>query len=119
MAKKTKKSTVAVPMSLTKPVISRIVAEKCDITYRLGAKVTDAVFEAVEAAILAGEKVSLDSFGTFRTIVRPMRTGRNPQTGEAVEVPEKILCKFKSSSCLKKALNGGVVEAVETEAAAE
>lgn len=64
------------------------------------------VLDAVVEGLVADGKVSLVGFGTFSVADRAARTCRNPQTGEAIEVPAKKAPKFKASAALKDAVNG-------------
>ena len=61
----------------------------------------DATIDAIIAAIKDGDKVQLSGFGTFETKTRAARTGRNPKTGEAVEIPESKYPVFTASKALK------------------
>jgi nucleoid DNA-binding protein len=63
------------------------------------------VFEAIEAELLAGREVSIRSFGTFYLQKRDARTGRNPKTGEPIEIPAKRYPRFRSSDLLKDSMN--------------
>ena len=65
------------------------------------AVIVDATIEAIAAAIKEGNKVQISGFGTFETKTRPARTGRNPKTGEAVEIPESKYPVFTASKALK------------------
>ncbi len=87
--------------SNTKKTLARKIAEDLDITYRLATSMVESVVEEITDQMKAGEVVSIDKIGKFRVDIRPARTGRNPKTGEALEVSEKKLAKFKVSSILK------------------
>lgn len=65
-----------------------------------------AVLDSIVGGIVSDGKVSLVGFGTFLSTLRAARTCRNPQTGEAIEVPEKMAPKFKPSAALKAKVNG-------------
>jgi len=58
-------------------------------------KALEATLEAISDALRAGDKVSLLGFGTFSTTVRPARQGKNPLTGETINIEEKTVAKFK------------------------
>lgn len=66
----------------------------------------DAVVESISAALTAGDKVTLPGFGTFEVRERAARSGRNPQTGEAMEIAASKSAAFKPASALKQSLNG-------------
>ena len=61
---------------------------------------------SVEDALKVGDKVQLTGFGTFEVKERAARTGRNPRTGEDVEIPASKAASFKPGKALKDALNG-------------
>lgn len=58
----------------------------------------------IEEALASGEKVQLIGFGTFETRKRSGRTGRNPQTGKTIEIPESNVPAFKAGNKLKEAV---------------
>ena len=64
-------------------------------------KAVNAVFEALSQAFEAGEKVQIMGFGSFEMRERAARTGRNPATGEAIEIPASTTPVFKASKALK------------------
>lgn len=59
----------------------------------------------VTKTLSSGGKLSLVGWGTFSTSVRPARSGRNPQTGATIEIPEKTVVKFKAGASLVDAVN--------------
>ncbi len=71
------------------------------------ARVVAAVLEAILDGLARGEKVAISGFGSFEAARREARKGRNPRTGEAVEVAASTSVRFKPGKGLKDALNGG------------
>jgi DNA-binding protein HU-beta len=71
------------------------------------ARVVEAVLDAIRAGLERGEKVAISGFGGFEPARRGARQGRNPRTGEAVEVAASTTVRFKPGKGLKEALNGG------------
>jgi DNA-binding protein HU-beta len=69
-------------------------------------KTLGAFFDHVVAEAKKGEAVAWPGFGKFSTTERSARTGRNPQTGEPVQIKASTAVKFTSSQALKTALNG-------------
>ncbi|MEA3444252.1 MAG: HU family DNA-binding protein, partial [Bacteroidota bacterium] len=61
-------------------------------------KALDAFISATSGALKGGERVALVGFGSFSVTVRNARTGRNPQTGKEITIPEKKVVKFKAGS---------------------
>lgn len=60
------------------------------------------VFEAISRAVARGEKVTVPEFGTFEKRERSARSGRNPQTGEPIEIPATSVPGFKPAAAFKK-----------------
>ena len=69
------------------------------------------VFEEITAALARGDRVELRGFGAFSAKQRDPRTGRNPRTGEAVEVSGKAVPYFKPGKELRERVNGGPLQA--------
>ena len=67
-------------------------------------KCSKAVIDAVTEALKDGEKVALVGFGTFEVKTRAARTGKNPRTGEVINIPEAKVPSFKAGSALKDAV---------------
>ena len=76
----------------------------------------NAVLSVMKEGLAGGKKITLVGFGTFATAVRKERAGRNPKTGEAILIPEKIAVTFKAGSALKALVNGSKESADEAEA---
>lgn len=66
----------------------------------------DAVVQGITGALADGDKVTLPGFGTFEVRERAARSGRNPQTGEAMEIAASRGAAFKPAAALKQGLNG-------------
>jgi integration host factor subunit beta len=76
-----------------------------DLTRRDGEVIVDTLFESVIGALKAGDKIEIRGFGSFRTRQRNARTGRNPKTGDKVDVPAKRVPYFKPSKELRDMVN--------------
>jgi len=76
-----------------------------DLTRRDGDIIVDTIFESMIEALHADDKIEIRGFGSFRTRQRKPRTGRNPKTGEKVEVPAKRVPYFKPSKDLRDLVN--------------
>lgn len=70
-------------------------------------RIVSTVFDEIAQALARGDRVELRGFGAFSVKARPARTGRNPRTGEPVEVAEKHVPFFKTGKELRERLNGG------------
>ena len=90
---------------MTKAELVDFIAEKADLTKADAARALEAVMEGVTAGLKESGKVTLVGFGTFTAKEREARTGRNPQTGETVEIAARVVPGFKAGSKLKEALN--------------
>jgi DNA-binding protein HU-beta len=90
---------------MTKSELIDAVAEKAGLNKADAAKALSATLESVTDALKAGEKVALIGFGTFSVSLRAARTGKNPQTGEAIAIPASKSAKFKAGQQLKDAVN--------------
>ena len=75
------------------------------ITKKQAAQVVDCVFAAIKDALAEGDRVSLIGFGTFSIKERAAREGRNPRTGEKIEIPEKKVPSFRPGKALKEAVS--------------
>ena len=71
------------------------------ITKTQAEKALSAFMAATEAAMKAGDKLTLVGFGTFSTVTRKARTGRKPQTGKEIKIPAKTSAKFSPGKGLK------------------
>ncbi|MDD2877209.1 MAG: HU family DNA-binding protein [Acidiphilium sp.] len=81
------------------------VAEQTDLSKAKATEVVDAVFAAIEAALKQKQEVRLVGFGTFATAERKAGTGRNPRTGEEIQIPASTSVRFKPGKTLKDAVN--------------
>ena len=84
-------------------LISRM-AEELNMTKVQAGKAVDAILSEMKNALANGEDVQLIGFGSFTTAQRAARTGRNPQTGQAIHIPAKTVPKFRPGKSLKDAL---------------
>ena len=81
-----------------------VVAAETGATKKTVDEVVTAAFEAITAALKAGDKVSLVGFGTFAVKARAARTGKNPATGEAIEIAACKVPAFTAGKALKDAI---------------
>ena len=80
------------------------VSGKVGITKKEVGNILDAITEIIRKALSRGEKVTLFGFGTFWVLNRKARRGRNPRTGEIIQIPAKRAVKFRAGKVLRKAV---------------
>jgi integration host factor subunit beta len=90
---------------MTKAELVEEVARSADLTKKHAEIVVNTVFDSIVQSLKDGEKIELRGFGSFRIRHRGARIGRNPKTGEQVEVPPKRIPYFKPGKDLKEMLN--------------
>lgn len=81
------------------------IAAGADISKASAGRALDAFIEAVSEALKEGDSVALVGFGTFAVRERAARSGRNPQTGEAIQISAAKIPSFKAGKALKDAVN--------------
>lgn len=81
------------------------VSEQTKLQKSDAARAVDAVFDSITAALKAADTVSLLGFGTFSVKARAARAGRNPRTGETIEIAASNVPGFKAGKALKDAVN--------------
>jgi integration host factor subunit beta len=87
-------------------LIEKIAAENPHLYQRDVEKIVNTIFEEIIEALARGDRVELRGFGAFSVKRRDARVGRNPRTGEAVQVEEKAVPFFKTGKLLRDRLNG-------------
>lgn len=90
---------------MTKAELIDAVATKSGVTKADAERVVGAFFDIVTTTAKKGDKAAWPGFGSFSTSKSKARTGRNPQTGEAVKIAASTRMKFTASSTLKDVLN--------------
>lgn len=80
------------------------VAERAELSKKDATKAVDAVFETIINTLKEGDSIQLLGFGNFEVRERAARTGRNPQTGEEIEIPAGKVPAFKAGKQLKEAV---------------
>ena len=88
-------------------LIQKIAEENPQLTQRDVERLVNTVFEQIIGAMTKGDRVELRGFGAFSVKRRDARLGRNPRTGESVEVDEKHIPFFKTGKGLHERLNAG------------
>jgi integration host factor subunit beta len=91
--------------SMTKAELVEEVSRVSDLTKKHAEVIVDTVFKSIIDALHRGEKIELRGFGSFRLRKREPRKGRNPKTGDKVDVPPKKVPYFKPGKELKDLIN--------------
>ena len=78
------------------------VANQTELTRKVSREAVDAIVSAITDSLARQEKVTLVGFGTFQVVERKARRGRNPQTGETIQIPAKRVPKFKAGKDLRE-----------------
>jgi len=85
-------------------LVEKICAGQDGLTKKSGAQIVDTLFTAMQSSISAEEKFSYPGFGTFVVRSRKERTGRNPRTGETMQIAASKTVGFKPAKAFKDAL---------------
>ena len=107
---------------MTKAELVDEVASVVQLTKKQAETIVNIVFDSIVDSLRSGQKIELRGFGSFRLRNRKSRTGRNPKTGEKVEVPSKKIPYFKPGKELKELINRAIADGTlipEVESAAE
>jgi DNA-binding protein HU-beta len=94
---------------MNKTELVQAVADGAELTKASAQRAVESVLDAITKALAEGEAVVIPGFGTFGVGQRAARTGRNPQTGAALEIAASTVVKFKAGKGLKDAVNEAAV----------
>ena len=90
---------------MNKTELIEAIAKVTSLTKKDSEKALNAITASITTALKKKDKVQLVGFGTFEAAKRAARTGKNPQTGEAIKIPAAVVPKFKAGKALKDAVN--------------
>lgn len=90
---------------MTKADLVEQVSKEAEMTKKDAEQLVEIVFDSIVGSLNKGEKIELRGFGSFRVRERNARKGRNPKTGEAVNIPAKRVAYFKPGKDLKELIN--------------
>ncbi|WP_421622145.1 HU family DNA-binding protein [Alkalilimnicola ehrlichii] len=90
---------------MNKSELIEAVAQSADISKAAASRAVDSMVECVTNALKEGDQVTLVGFGTFQVRERAARTGRNPRTGETINIAASKVPSFKAGKALKDAVN--------------
>ncbi len=91
--------------NLTRRDLAKAINQKLGFSQRSAALLVDEIFSCLKKWVLAGESIKLVQFGTFSVKNKASRRGRNPQTGESLEITERQVVTFKASKTLRQWIN--------------
>lgn len=90
---------------MNKAELSSSIADKSGLSQADAKAALDALIESVTEGLADGDRISLVGFGSWSVEQRDARTGRNPRTGEAIQIAAKKVIKFKAGAALNNAVN--------------
>ncbi|MBR9805594.1 HU family DNA-binding protein [bacterium] len=90
---------------MNKADLAAVIADKADISKEKASEVLNAITDEITAALAREDDVSLIGFGTFNRRHRSARKGKNPQTGEVIDIAASNTVGFKAGKALKDRLN--------------
>ena len=90
---------------MTKAELIDSISSKIDLPKGTAERIVNTIFDDIVGALKSGDKVNISGFGTFQISERKARTGRNPKTGEAIQIAAARSAKFKAGKALKDSLN--------------
>ena len=91
---------------MNKLQLTDALAQKTNMTKKDAAEAVNAIIDVIAEALAAGDDVKVTGFGSFEVKSRAARVGRNPKTGEAVQIPASKYVAFSAGSLLKDKVNG-------------
>ncbi len=92
---------------MTKSELIDAVTERANIPRKRAEEVVNLIFESMKEALMAGDRIEIRGFGSFKTKHYEPYMGRNPKTGKLIQVKEKVLPVFKVGKELKNRVNQG------------
>jgi DNA-binding protein HU-beta len=90
---------------MNKTELTDVVADSAELSKAAATRAVDATIDAIVGALKSGDQVSITAFGTFLIRERSARSGRNPRTGEPIQIEASKVPSFKASKALKDAVN--------------
>ncbi|MEC8051388.1 MAG: integration host factor subunit alpha [Myxococcota bacterium] len=90
---------------MTKADLIEVIHDKVGLSKKESADIVELVFETMKQTLESSEKIKISGFGNFEVRNKNLRIGRNPKTGESIEISARRVLTFKPSQVLKAALN--------------
>ena len=98
---------------MTKAEIIEKIYSKIGFSKKESSELVEMVFDTIKDTLQKGERIKISGFGNFVVRQKRSRIGRNPQTGESIEIVARRVLTFRPSQVLKAMLNGGEIAAEE------
>jgi integration host factor subunit beta len=95
-------------------LVDELAARFAQLTHRDAELAVKTVLDAMSEALVKGHRIEIRGFGSFSINRRPPRVGRNPRSGESVQIPEKRVPHFKPGKALREAVDAGTVTPAQT-----
>ncbi len=92
---------------MTKAELVAAIADRADLTRVKADAALDGLIDTIKDALTQGDKITLTNFGSFSVSSRGPRKGRNPRTGQVIDIPSRASIRFSPGASLKKAVSGG------------
>jgi integration host factor subunit alpha len=92
-------------VALTKADLVDTIHEKIGFSKKEAADMVELIFDTIKGALTEGDKIKISGFGNFVVREKRSRTGRNPQTGQAIEISARRVLTFKPSQVLRAEVN--------------
>lgn len=92
---------------MRKPELASAIAEQADLSKDKAGQVLNVILDEITGSVAKGQDVTLIGFGSFTVRERAARTGKNPQTGEALKIPASKNVTFKAGKSLKDSVAAG------------
>ncbi len=102
-------------MSVTKADIAEKVAQNTGVTRRDALQAVETFLKTIKDALKKDDKVSIVGFGTFKTKPKNSRKGRNPRSGESIQIPNKRIAYFKPGKEMRELVNNNIEKALVSE----
>ena len=91
--------------NLTRKELAQIINDKMGFSQRSAGELVDVVFDKLKKTLLAEESIKIVQFGTFTVRKKSSRVGRNPRTGETMEISKRSMVSFRPSKVVREKLN--------------
>ena len=91
---------------MRKPELAAAIAEQADMSKTAAADVLNVVLDEITMGLVNGDRVNLPGLGSFSPSQRAARTGKNPQTGEPIQIAASTSVRFSAAKALKDAVKG-------------